>query len=46
MSAVEYCDHCDGEMKQLAGEWRCPYCESLSGFTMTPSHDEKDSFSL
>jgi Zn finger protein HypA/HybF involved in hydrogenase expression len=45
-TTAELCAECDEEMRFHQGEWVCPYCDSVSGFAMTPPENEKDSFSL
>lgn len=34
------CDECDEALLQLDGDWYCPDCDSLSGFTLVPDKDE------
>lgn len=44
-TSIERCSDCGEEMKFLDGEWVCEFCDSVSGFVMTPSED-RDSFEL
>lgn len=34
------CDECDEALLQVDGDWYCPACDSLSGFTLVPDDDE------
>lgn len=34
------CDECTEELIELSGEFHCPQCDSLSGFTLVPDENE------
>lgn len=34
------CGECSEELISVDGEYHCPQCDSLSGFTLVPDEDE------
>lgn len=34
------CEECDEALLQLDGQYFCPNCDSLSGFTLVPDENE------
>lgn len=34
------CEECSETLIQVEGEFYCPSCDSLSGFTLVPDEDE------